>query len=285
MRRVAWAIMLGAALLTCSPHAHAQSRYAPRVTGQVAGFRLAGVEPDGDPLDQVALQTTLSPSAGLPALHLIVSAYLENFKADTTPILPDLLHPHRTANNLGGFLQGKALLTDDAGEVLYLGSFLNEAFLDSSNHTQMRLYGSGAAYGSHGSLQGQFVLRKDGSIKGAFTGHLTLPPAARRQIARHRGATLKPLKQIISVVTVRPAPMMGKSSTGSVGAPLKTGFGQGTPSPVPLAQSTPLPATAPASPSRGISRWTIAAGVGAAVSLLIGVILFAVDRRRQVKET
>ncbi len=285
MRRVAWAIMLGAALLTCSPHAHAQSRYAPRVTGQVAGFRLAGVEPDGDPLDQVALQTTLSPSAGLPALHLIVSAYLENFKADTAPILPDLLHPHRTANNLGGFLQGKALLTDDAGEVLYLGSFLNEAFLDSSNHTQMRLYGSGAAYGSHGSLQGQFVLRKDGSIKGAFTGHLTLPPAARRQIARHRGATLKPLKQIISVVTVRPAPMMGKSSTGSVGAPLKTGFGQGTPSPVPLAQSTPLPATAPASPSRGISRWTIAAGVGAAVSLLIGVILFAVDRRRQVKET
>lgn len=285
MRRLAWAIILAAGLLTRSPQVQAQTRYAPQVAGQVAGFRLAGVEPDGDPLDQVALQTTLSPSGGLPKLHLIVSAYLENFKADTTPILPDLLHPHRTATNLGGFLQGKALLTDDAGEVLYLGSFLNEAFLDSSNHTVMRLYGSGVAYGSNGSLQGQFVLHKDGSLKGAFAGHLRLPPAALRQLIRHRGARLKPIKQIISVVTVRPAPMLGTNPKGSVGAPLKTGFGQGTPSPVPLVQSTPLPSTVPASPSGGISRWTIAAGIGAVLSLMIGLVLFAFDRRRQVKET
>jgi hypothetical protein len=234
--------------------------------GIVAGYRLAGIEPDGDPLDQVLLQTRLSPSAGLPVTRLIVSSYLENFKPDTTPILPDLLHPNSTAQNLGGFLQGKALLTDDAGNVLYIGSFLGEAFLDNSNHAVMTLFGTNAGYGGQAKLKGIFRLRKDGSLNGTFTGRIALPAAARRQIMANRGAPMKPLKQIISVVTVRPAAMVGRKTARSVSVPLHTGFGSPTSS---------------ASTGMHISTLTIVAAVGAVLSLLMGGFLFWFDHRRQ----
>ena len=243
--------------------------YAPSVSGEVAGFRLAGIEPDGDPLNQVVLKTRLSPSAGIPAANLIVDAYLENFQPDTTPVLPDLLHPKRTAQNLGGFLQGKALLTDDAGNALYIGSFLAEAFLDNTNHAVMRLYGSGAAYGSGGSLHGVFQLHKDGLLKGAFTGRLILPAAVRRQLIDQRGARMKSLTKIISVVTVKPAPMMGKATTGSPGAPLHTGYGP--------APATPTQRRAA---SRSIPLWSIAAGLGAIICLLLSAVLFWTGRKK-----
>jgi hypothetical protein len=248
--------------------------YAPVMTGEVAGFRLAGIEPDGDPLDQVVLQAELSPSAGMPRMHLIVDSYLENFKPDTTPILPDLLNPKRTAQNLGGFLQGKVLLTDDAGTVLAIGSFLAEAFIgNSSNHAVMKLFGSGQGYGGKGALKGSFTLRKNGSLGGALQGTLTLPATARRQIRRHTdptvhyfGQTL--LKTIIGTVSVQPAPMMGRSTTGTTGAPLHTGFG--TPKAAKhVAQQPTRQAT-----NRQISPWTVAALLGAAVSFLIAAVLW-----------
>ncbi|HEX6510280.1 MAG TPA: hypothetical protein VF221_21835, partial [Chloroflexota bacterium] len=224
---------------------NATTPYAPSIRGVVSGFRLAGIEPDGDPLDQVVLQTRLSSSNGLPPIHLIVDSYLENFTPDTTPVLPDLLNPSRTAQNLGGFLQGKVLLTDDAGNVVALGSFLAEAFIgDSSNHTVMRLYGSGTGYSGKGALKGSFILHKDGTLAGTMRGHLTLPAAARRQILQHRnpGVTVfrrTLLNRIIGTVTVRPAPMMGKATTGSVGAPLHTGYSK------PKSQATPSPTAVP----------------------------------------
>ena len=241
--------------------------------GSVQGFRLAGIEPDGDPLYQVLLQTRLSPAGGTPPVNLIVDAYLENFQPDTTPILPDLLYPNRTAQNLGGFLQGKILLTDDAGQTLYIGDFLAEAFLDSSHHSVMRLDGSGAAAGGSVSLKGIFTVHRDGSLRGHLSGHIALPPPARRQILRHRGARMRPLQQIISAVTVRPAPMKGRATKGSTGVPLRTGY------------PTPQPTAVAASPSttgatRQVSTLTIVAAVGAALAFLLAGVLFWSERKR-----
>jgi hypothetical protein len=258
------------------------SRYAPTMTGQVAGFRLAGIEPDGDPLDQVVLQTELAPSAGLPRVHLIVDSYLENFKPDTTPILPDLLNPKRIAHNLGGFLQGKALLTDDTGTVLALGSFLAEAFIgNSSNHAVMKLYGTDAGYGGKGALKGRFTLHKSGTLVGSLQGTLRLPAAARLQIRLHAKRSIHQfggalLKRIIGTVSVQPAPMMGKATTGTKGAPLHTGFG--TPK---GAKHTAQQPDTPAG-QRQISPLTVIALLGAAASFLIAAVLWWKGRRQPV---
>jgi hypothetical protein len=248
------------------------SHYAPRVQGAVAGFRLAGIEPDGDPLDQVVLETTLLPSAGAPRLHLIVDAYLENFQPDTTPILPDLLHNTQTAQNLGGFLSGKALITDGTGNVLYLGSFLAEAFLNNTNEAVMRLYGNGAAYGSSGALKGTFNLNKHGALTGTFFGRLRISGAARRQLAANQAGPMRALKDIIKTVSVQPHPMVGRATKGSSGVVLHTGFGSS-------ASSQRTGFGVPGQPQRGPSMVTILAGIGAILSFLAGIILYVRERR------
>jgi hypothetical protein len=241
----------------------------------VKGFRLAGIEPDGDPLDQVVLSTTLSPSGGLPRLHLVINSYLENFKPDTTPILPDLLHENRTATNLGGFLNGKALITDDAGKLLYVGAFLAEAFLNNTNHTVMRLVGVNAAKGGSGQLKGIFALKKNGSLSGSLSGSLTIPAAARAQIARNRGAKMESVEKIIGLVTVKPHAMMGRS-THSTSAPLHTGYGKkGNKS------TSPNSAPSASSPRRTLSPVTVVAGAGAIVCLLAAIALWLWQRRTQ----
>lgn len=245
--------------------------YKSSMTGQVAGFRLAGIEPDGDPLYQTVLKTRLSSSGGMPPVTVVVNSYLENFKPDTTPILPDLLNPGQTAQNLGGFLQGKALLTDDAGDVLYVGSFLAEAFLDNSNHAVMRLYGSNLSGPPMAVLKCVFQLRRDGSLHGTLRGTMTLSPAARRQLLQRRGSTISQakLKSILNTVTVKPHPMMGRATSGSSNAPLRTGFGQ-----------QPAPRNPAARDSgRTISPWTVASGIGVVVSLALAAYLFWSQRR------
>jgi hypothetical protein len=236
------------------------------MTGSVQGYRLWGIEPDGDPLYQVVLQTRLAPSGNIPAVNLIVEAFLENFKPDTTPILPDLLNPNQTAQNLGGFLQGKALLTDDAGNALYIGSFLDEAFLDGGrNHLAIQFFGSGSALHARGSLKGPFTLLQNATLSGSLHGRLGLPAAARAQILARAGSKLKPLTQIISQVTVKPAPMVGKPVPGSTSTPLNTGYG-------------PAPAKGT---SHSISPWSLAAGAGAVLSFALAVFLYMLDRRKK----
>lgn len=249
--------------------AHAPSGYAPTLSGSVQGYRLSGVEPDGDPLYQVVLQTRLSASAGTPAVNLIVSSYLENFKPDTTPVLPDLLHPNQTAHNLGGFLQGKALLTDDAGDVLYIGDFLAEAFLDNTNHAAITLFGS-HSYAGGGRLKGMFSIRKSGQLVGSLRGRLTLSLAAQRQIGDHRGVAMRPLQDIIKVVKVVPH-YYGAHGVHGSGPALHTGFG---------GRSQPSSGQA-----RQLSPWTIAAGAGALLSLLLAGALYLIERRRHVRTT
>src|SRR5205823_3132035 len=143
------------------------------------------------------LKSTLAPSHGVPRTHLIVDSYMENFKPDTTPILPDLLHPTQTATNLGGFLEGKALLTDDAGTVLYRGIFTAEAFLNNTNHAIIRLGGTHAGAGGTALIKGTFTLHKNASLNGQLSGKITLPPAARQQLLQRQGATMRPVKQIL----------------------------------------------------------------------------------------
>ncbi|MGI8826383.1 MAG: hypothetical protein ACR2JC_12185 [Chloroflexota bacterium] len=271
MRRWLAGLILLIPVILNAPVSHASggAAYSPAIRGSVAGYRLAGIEPDGDPLDQVALNTRLSGSARVPSLRLIVNSYLENFKPDTTPILPDLLHPNRTAHNLGGFLQGKVLLTDGAGNVLYIGSFIAEAFLDNSNRAVMSMDGIGAASGGGARLKGTFYLRKGGSLDGRFTGHISIPRAALRQIAAQRGARMKKLQDIMNTVIVKPAAMVGRSTARSQTVPLKTNYGAG---------ATHSPASTGS--SRRLSPITVIAGAGAIVSLLIGLYLFWSERRQ-----
>jgi hypothetical protein len=244
------------------------------ISGHVSGFRLAGLEPDGDPLYQTVLVLRLSPAGGLPAVNLIANAYLENFKPDTTPILPDLLNPTHTATNLGGFLDGKALLTDNAGDAVLIGSFLAEAFLDNSNHAVIRLAGNGT-----GNLRGRFTLKKDGSLTGTLQGNISLSASALSQIRAHRHAKMRPLKQVISVVSVQPHAMMGRSTSPSASTvPLHTAYGT-TKNAAPLAGYT-AGTSGGGGISWHISAWTVVSALGAIASLILGVILFWSERKR-----
>jgi hypothetical protein len=153
------------------------------------------------------------------------------------------------------------LITDDAGNVLYIGSFLAEAFLDNSNHVVMKLDGSENAYGGQAVLKGTFRLAKSGALRGALTGRMVLPAAARQQILHNRGARMRDLKKIIGTVTVRPAPMMGKAKTGTPNAPLHTGFGKVT-----------KPAAKPS--GRSSMQWILMAGAGILAVLAAGVFLY-----------
>jgi hypothetical protein len=239
---------------------------SPALTGAVVGFRLSGVEPDGDPLYEVLLKTTLSPSNGIPRTHLIVDSYMENFQPDTTPILPDLLHPTRTAQNLGGFLEGKALLTDDAGTVLYRGIFTAEAFLDNTNHVVIQLDGTHVASGGKARIKGVFTLHKNATLNGRFTGTIALPAAAHSELLQHQGASMRPVKQILSGVVVKPHPMVGKSTGGAPSTPLPTGYSQ-------------VPHTSTQPGGRSVSPVTIIAGIGAALSFLLAGLLWWWQRR------
>jgi hypothetical protein len=238
--------------------------------GAVEGFRLSGVEPDGDPLYQALLSNQLGPAGGQPAVRIIIDTYLENFKPDTTPVLPDLLHPHRTAQNLGGFLSGKSVLTDDGGHILSVGTFIAEAFLDNSNHAIIH-------FPEGTDLRGTFWLKHSGAVTGAFTGRLELTAREREQILAHRGQKMRALQKIIAAITVKPHYMMGRATTPSSSQPLRTGFSSGGK----RGASTPGSVT---SSSHPISIWTIVSAIGAMLSLLMAGVLFWSERRRKQQQ-
>src|SRR5689334_14898923 len=93
-----------------------QGPYAPSLSGHAVKFALSGFEPDFDPIYNVVLSSTLHDAGtAVPNTMLVLSLYLEVFKPDTTPVLPDILHPNQNATNLAGFMQGKAVLVNAAG--------------------------------------------------------------------------------------------------------------------------------------------------------------------------
>ncbi len=270
-RRLAFLGLAAALLATGSSAVLAAAPYGPAMRGEVAGYSLAGVEPDGDPLYRTVLTARLSASAGVPAIHLVVDAYMENFKPDTMPILPDLLHPSRQASSLGGFMQGKALLTDDRGTILAVGSMVAEAFLDNSNSVVMS-FGDpgnvGPARGVKGKLKGRFTLETAGTLHGALSGRLTLSAGARATIRTHRGGKMRPVEEIVKAVTVRPHAMVGRATAKSQTVPLRTGFSNARGSGASTATS-----------GRHLSPLTIAAAAGAVLSFLMAGLLYWRGRR------
>jgi hypothetical protein len=153
-----------------TPAAAAAAPYAPSLHGKVVKFGLSGFEPDFDPIDRVIIAATLHDSrkGGLPDAMLVLSAYLENFQPDTTPVLPDLLHPDHTATSLGGFLTGKAALVNAAGHVVYRGGLLAEVFLDNSVHLVLDLDDVEHRAAPPLRLRGVFTLRKDLTLRGGL---------------------------------------------------------------------------------------------------------------------
>src|SRR5439155_20695973 len=143
-------------------------------------FGLSGFEPDFDPIDRVIISATLHDGRqhGLPNAMLVLSAYLENFQPDTTPVLPDLLHPDHTATSLGGFLTGKAALVNAAGHVVYRGSLLAEVFLDNAVHLVLDFDDVGHPAAPPLRLRGAFTLRKDLTLRGWLRATRPPSPAA-----------------------------------------------------------------------------------------------------------
>jgi hypothetical protein len=145
--------------------------YAPVLQGKAVSFGLSGFEPDFDPLYHVVISATLHDrrpaGVALPDAVLILSSYLEVFQPDTTPVLPDLLHPDQAATALAGFLQGKAALVNAAGHVVYRGSLLAEIVLDNAVHIVLRLYDVEESDSAPPlQLRGMLTLYKGGTQRG-----------------------------------------------------------------------------------------------------------------------
>lgn len=160
--------------------------YSLVFSGKPVNFDLSGLEPDFDPIYKVIVTGTLhdgrkAPRA-LPDATLILSAYLEAFKPDTTPVLPDLLHPDQQATDLGGFLSGKAALLNIGGRIVYRGSMLAEIFQDNTEHLVVDLDPAGT--GKSVRLEGVISLHRGGSESGTLRA---LTPLARAALAVPRG--------------------------------------------------------------------------------------------------
>ncbi len=154
---------------------------APTLAGRVVTFSLSGIEPDFDPIDRVIIAARLHDphpvASALPDMTLVLSTYLENFQPKTTPLLPDVLRPDRTATALGGFIQGKAALVDGAGRVRYRGSILAEVFLDNTVHAIVDLDPQGLPTAAPLRLMGVFTLHQDLTLAGALRPTRAIAPA------------------------------------------------------------------------------------------------------------
>jgi len=216
--------------------------YAPTLSGKAVHFGLSGFEPDFDPIYQLTVQATLHdrrPAAlALPDATLILSAYLESFTPDTTPTLPDLLHPDTTATALGGFLQGKSALVNAAGRTVYKGSLLAEIFQDGTEHLLVDLYPAGGdPNAAPVRLQGILTLAKGGAESGSLRA---LTPLSRAALAVPRGAAPS-WQSVVAGLSVSRPQMMGTagSAPGGGAAPAR-------------AASAAVAALRPAAPLRGV---------------------------------
>jgi hypothetical protein len=195
--------------------------YALAFSGNAVNFDLSGLEPDFDPIYKVAVTGTLhdlrAAGRALPDAMLVLSAYLEAFQPDTTPVLPDLLHPNQVATDLGGFLTGKAALVNRGGRTVYRGDLLSEIFQDSSEHLVVDLYPVGAAPDAPFiRLQGVITLHKGGAENGTLRA---LQPLATAALNVRTGR--RPTWQaVIAGLTVEVPAMLG-----TAGSPGQTGAG------------------------------------------------------------
>lgn len=199
----------------------AMAPYAPVLRGHVVQFALHGFEPDFDPIYGIVLVLTLHDTRhaplALPDARLILDLYLEQFQPDTTPMLPDLLHPNQQATNLAGFLQGQAVLLNQGGHSAYQGDALAEVFTNSQVHlVLLNMQPPGAAANAPAlRLQGSITLYKGGTQTGRLTA-MTSPPRAALAVARRR---MPAWQAVVGGLRVALPPMRG---TGGSGVPRGT---------------------------------------------------------------
>lgn len=188
--------------------------------GKAVSYGLSGFEPDFDPIDRVIIAATLHdtrpPPVALSDTMLVLSAYLENFQSDTTPVLPDLLSPDQTATYLSGFMQGKAALVNAAGHTIYRGSLLAEVFFDNSAHIIVDLDRVGAPETAPSlRLKGIVTLSKNLTLSGEIHPTRDLAPREAAALRVPRGRPV-PWQAVVRGLAVRLPPMMG---TGGASAP------------------------------------------------------------------
>jgi len=274
------ALLVGAMALIGAPRADARTRarLAPASTtpatltlsGKIVKVDLSGFEPDFDPIDRVVMAVTLHdtrpPALALPDTMLVLSTYLENFQPDTTPVLPDLLHPNQTAQSLGGFMQGKAVLVNAAGQTSYRGSLLAEVFLDNSAHLIVDVDRIGAPNTAPSlRLIGALTLYKDLSVRGTVHAERALTTAETAALRVPRGH-LPSWQSVVSGLSVRAPAMMGTAGGKRPAQPhsvLGTPQQKSTQAKATTAQRSILPALAPVR----------AAALGIGVVLLIAAAL------------
>jgi len=240
------------------------------LTGTVVRAELSGFEPDFDPIDRVVIAATLRdtrpPAHALPDALLVLSAYLENFQPDTTPLLPDLLHPDRTATALGGFMQGKAVLVNRGGRTGYRGSLLVEVFRDNSAHLVLDVDREGASARAPSlRLKGALTLYKDLSVRGQLRAERPLS-AAETAALRVPPGRMPSWQQVVRGLSVRLPPMRGTGggNGGNPGAS-RTSLSSALPR---VARAPSRPRPSPVVPAR-----TLTAG-GALAALIVAALLW-----------
>lgn len=243
--------------------------YTATLDGKIVHFELSGFEPDFDRIDRLIFSISLHNGqhrgTPVPATMLVLSAYLENFQPDTTPVLPDLLHPNQTAQNLGGFMQGKAALVNAAGHTVYQGSMLSEVFLDNTAHLVLDLQPvSGGANAPDFRMQGLFTLHKDLSVHGSMWSPTALTRAQLASLRVPQGRAVS-WQSVTNGMDVQLPPMMGTAGNGSGAA--------ATPTPVPVPR-TPLTVIA------GLPAGLRVAGGAVAAVVLLGLVSLLLRLRR-----
>ena len=193
--------------------------YSLAFSGSAVSFDMSGFEPDFDPIYKVTVSGRLRDQrpAGqaLPTTMLVLSTYLEVFQPDTTPILPDLLHPDQVATNLAGFLSGKAALVNVGGHIVYRGSLLAEIFQNSTEHVIIDL--DPVRNGPSVRIQGAVTLHKGGAENGILRA---LAPLTRAALAVPRGR-IPTWQAIVNGMSVSKPAMMGTAAAPGQHAPGK----------------------------------------------------------------
>lgn len=196
--------------------------YALTLRGTAVNFNLSGLEPDFDPIYKLIVSATLrdrrSKALALPDATLILSAYIEVFQPDTTPILPDLLHPNQVANNLAGFLSGAAALVNAGGKVVYRGSLVGEIFQNSTESLVVDLEPINPAGNAPPvRLQGSIVLHKGGDEGGTLRA---LTALSRVALAVPHGP-LPTWQAVVAGMSVHTPAMMGTAGSPGKKAPAR----------------------------------------------------------------
>lgn len=192
--------------------------YTPTISGQAVQFGLGGFEPDMDPIYHMTVSAILHDPRtvvkAVPDVMLVLSTYIEVFQPDTTPLLPDILHPTQIASALTAFISGKSTLVNAARQVIYKGTFLSEVFTNNQEHVIVDLFAPGGLTP---------VLRLAGVItlhaNAAETGSLTvigaptvlapfIVPAAQR-------GPFPSWQVVAATMSVRPPAMVGTASSAS----------------------------------------------------------------------